>query len=125
MFAVGSFAEIWAQVWAWIAWGNSQLRDVLAYATFIGVMYQIVTFWRTRRLVTIIAANRDSPSDPGREIAKVPASFASRAEIVGLVAQAAGGERLDFSGFAFDYKFRRQVVVQLPADSFEKLSARR
>jgi hypothetical protein len=122
MIAVVSLPENWTQLRTWIAWGNSQLRDALAYATFVGVMYQVIMFWRTRRLVTIVAVNRDASER--REIAKVPASFASRAEIMGLVAQAAGGERLDFSGFSFDYKFRREVLVRLPEESFRKLSSR-
>jgi hypothetical protein len=111
---------MWGQIWGWITWVNSQLRDVLAIATFIGVMYQIWMFWHTKRLVSIIVANRDSKER--REIAKVPASFVSRAEVMGLVAQAAGGERLDFSGFAFDYKFHHQVIVELSPESFRKLS---
>jgi hypothetical protein len=120
--------QMWGQVWSWIAWINSQLRDVVAITTFVvsittllGVMYQVWMFRRTTRLVTVIVVNRESQER--REIAKVPASFVSRAEVMGLVAQAAGGERLDFAGFAFDYKFHDQVVVELPAESFGKLSA--
>jgi hypothetical protein len=68
----GSFMETWALIWRWLAWGNAPLRDVLAYATFVGVIYQIVAFWRTRRLVTIIVVNRYSPSIEPREITKIP-----------------------------------------------------
>ena len=119
---------MWGQVWSWIVWINSQLRDVIviatflsALATFFGVMYQIKVLLRTRRLVRIVVANGESGER--REIAQIPARFVSRAEVMGLVAQAAGGERLDFSGFAFDYKFENQVTVELPAESFAKLAA--
>jgi len=40
---------------------------------------------------------------------------------MGLVAKAAGGAQLDFRGFEFDYKFKDQVIVELPAESFGKL----
>ena len=113
--------EWWKALWEWIAWGNASLRDVLAYATFFGVMYTVLSFWRSRRMVTIYAVNDDSPERERREIAKVPASFVSRAEVAGLVAQLAAGERLDFSRFVFDYRPKRSVEVRLPAESFAKL----
>ena len=116
-------AQWWVDAWKWIVWGNSNLRDVLAYATFVGVMYTVWSFWRSRRTVTVYAVNDDSPGRERRTIAQVPASFVSRAEVMGLVAQAAGGERLDFSRFVFDYRLAKTVVVCLPEESFQKISA--
>src|SRR5436190_9027624 len=101
----------WRALWEWVTWGNANLRDVLAYATFIGVTYTVWSFWHSRRIVAIYAVNDDDPNRKRREIAKVPASFVSRAEVAGLVAQIAAGERLDFSRFVFDYRPRRVVEV--------------
>ena len=67
--------------------------------------------------------NDDSPGRERRRIAQVPASFVSRAEVMGLVAQAAGGERLDFSRFVFVYRLAKTVIVRLPDESFHKISA--
>jgi hypothetical protein len=114
-------AQWWTTTWQWIVWGNGNLRDVLAYATFFGVMYTVWSFWRSRRLVTVYVVNDDNPKSERREIAKVPVSFVSRAEVVGLVAQVAAGQRLDFSRFRFNYQLRRTVIVRLPQESFEKL----
>lgn len=113
-------AERWEVVWHWIAWGNSHLRDVLSYATFIGVMYTVWGFWRARRIVTIYVVNDESTPRERREVARLPASFVSRAEVMGLVAQAAG-QRLDFTRFGFDYQYRTVIEVLLPAESFQKL----
>jgi hypothetical protein len=100
----GDVAMTGRAMWEWIAWGNASLRDVLAYATFVGVMYTVWSFWRSRRIVTIYAVNDDDPARERREIAKVPASF------------------VDFSRFAFDYWPGRTVEVPLPAESFRKLA---
>jgi hypothetical protein len=43
--------------------------------------------------------------------------------VMGLVAQAAAGQRLDFTRFVFDYRLRRAVEVRLPGESFKKLGA--
>jgi len=117
-----SVAEWWQSAWQWLTWGNDHLRSVLAYLTFFGVMYTVWSFWRSRRLVTIYAVNDDSPKRERVEIGKVPASFVSRAEVAGLVGQAAAGERLDLSRFVFDYRPKRTVNVRLPAESFKKLN---
>lgn len=114
-------AELWTAIWAWVTWGNANLRDVLAYATFFGVMYTVWSFWRSRRMITIYAINVESGEGERREIAKVPASFVTRAEVMGLVGQAAAGERLDLSKFNFDYKPTTVIEVPLPAESFRKL----
>jgi len=78
--------------------GNGILRNVLAYATFAGVTYTVWTFWRFPPARHHRRRERRAASVERKEIAKVPASFLSRAEIVGLIGQAAAGQRLDFSG---------------------------
>jgi hypothetical protein len=119
-----SLADFWQWAWPWLTWGNDFLRGVVAYGTFVGVMYTAWGFWRSRGKVAIMAVNADDPSAERRLIAKVPRSFMSRAEVMGLVGQAAGGERLDFTRFVFDYKARKRVVVVLPDESFHMLAGK-
>jgi hypothetical protein len=114
-----------SSIWQWLAWGEGILRILLPYATFVGVAYTTWTFWRSRRKVSIYAVNDDSPGRERREIARVPASLVSRAEVNGLVAQAAAGHRLDLSRFVFHYPPGKIVEVPLPAESFRKLNADR
>lgn len=72
-----------------------------------------------RREVTILA--RCATTGEQKTVAKIPARFVSRAEVLGLAAQAAGGQRLDTGLFQFDYRFSREVVVDLPQESFRLL----
>lgn len=79
----------------------------------------LVLMLRERREVKILA--RNATSGEQKQVARIPARFVSRAEILGIVAQAAGGGRLDFSSFRFDHHFSSEVVVELPEESFNLL----
>lgn len=122
MSAATTFPGNWAELWQWVTWGNDYLRGVVAYGTFAGVMYTVWSFWRSQSKVAIIVVNGDSSSGERRQIARVPRSFVSRAEVMGVVGKAAGGETLDFTRFVFDYKVRKQVIVVLPENSFRKVA---
>ena len=112
------------EIWTWVVWGNEQLRHVAYYATvitFLGVAYQLYRLWRSSRRVRILVVNADSRARKKErtEIGRVPRRHVTRAEINGLVSQAAGGARLDLSRFRFDYKVRRRIVVELPEESYQ------
>jgi hypothetical protein len=109
------------ETWAWITWGNSQLQHVAYYATmvtFLGVAWQLFTAWRQTWLVRIFVVNADSATEERTEVGLLPRRHVTRAEINGLVSQAAGGARLDFSCFRFDYKVRSSIDVALPEASY-------
>ncbi len=114
-----------AGLWNWVLWGAVEMQPVQPYAivgTFVGMVWNTWNMWRIRhgwRVVRIVAVETDSKER--RHIADVPWQFVTRAEVQGLVANAAKGERLDFGQFQFDYAFQRELIVNLPPDSFRKL----
>lgn len=81
------------------------------------VLYTAFGQWRGAQKVAIVA----SDGDRKKIVSRLPRRAVTRAEVLGLVAQAAGGARLDFSGFDLDYDFGNEVVVPLTAADFEKL----
>jgi hypothetical protein len=97
--------------------------DIISWAANIiqvGSLVWLValTMWE-RREVQILA--RCATTGATKTVAKIPARFVSRAEVLGLTAQAAGGQKLDNSLFSFDYHFTSEVVVDLPEESFKLL----
>ena len=114
--------SLWlSQLWDWVAWGNAQLRHVAYYATmvtFLGVVWQLLLVWRQSRPVRVFVVNDDSLARERAPIGALPRRFATRAEINGLVSQAAGGATLDLSRFRFNYKVRSVIEVPLPKSSY-------
>lgn len=104
----------------------NSLREFLIWAqpfallfTFIGTLYTCYQIYRMKdrwRRVRIIAV--DTQSGDRKFVAELPWQLATRAELQGLVANAARGQRLDFSQFEFDYRFRPEIEVRLPQQSF-------
>lgn len=89
--------------------------------TFLGVFWTAWVIRRDRQYVTIVARSAD-----GREkiIGRTPRRFVTRAEVMGCVSMKAGRDRLDFTGFDPDYKFKGdRVVVDLEPLDFDKLQA--
>lgn len=97
--------------------------DVLSWAANLievgSPLAVLVLMLRERREVKILA--RSATTGEQKQVASVPARFVTRAEVLGIVAQAAGGGRLDFSSFRFDHHFSSEVVVDLPDESFKLL----
>jgi hypothetical protein len=108
--------------WDWLRWGTDVFRAVQPWAivgTFIATIWTVWNMLRGWRVVRIIAVETDTMER--KHIADLPWQFATRAEVQGLVANAARGERLDFGQFQFDYAFRKELIVRLPQESFRKL----
>jgi hypothetical protein len=111
----------WAQLWELIVQGNAALEHLANYAAilaFLGIFYNLYSLWRQRRRVRITVVSADAPEER-KLVGKLPRMMVSRAEVMGFVAQAAGGERLDFRLFNFDYEFGRTVEVRLPGESYD------
>jgi len=99
------------------------LAEIISWAANLieigSVLFLVALALRERRSVTITA--RCATTGAKKEVARIPARFVSRAEVLGLTAQAAGGQRLDTSRFVFDHHFSSEVVVELPEESFNLL----
>lgn len=58
-----------------------------------------------------------------KHIGSIPARFASRGEINGLVGQSAKGARIDLSGYRHDYGTQQaRIDVPLNQEDFERLA---
>ncbi|MEK7509559.1 MAG: hypothetical protein AAB605_02490 [Patescibacteria group bacterium] len=99
--------------------GFGALANLIQVASACGIYWTVRELLRSRRHVAIIV--RNSTTGDQKELARIPARFVSRAEVMGLVSQAAGAPRLDFSRFKFDYEFREEIVVELPEESYKLL----
>ncbi len=98
----------------------SWIGDLAAVLALLGVGWGVWTWMRANRKVKIIA----TCSGEEKLIARaVPARLISRAEVNGLAAQrATGKERLDLSGFDFDYYAIDKVIkIPLNAQDFGRL----
>jgi hypothetical protein len=96
------------------------LQPYAVIGSFVGICWTVFQMWKFRdswRAVEIKIQRADSTDR--HSVASIPWRFASRAEVQGLIANAAGGERLDFSSFHFDYKYRRAIIVPLPNDQYD------
>jgi hypothetical protein len=110
----------WTEAWNLIVWGNGQLQNIAYYVTiitFLGVMYNLFHVWKSRRPVKIIVVNAERPEERS-VIGTIPRKMVTRAEVMGFVGKAAGGETLNFQQFKFDYNFRKQIEVILPTQSY-------
>ena len=83
------------------------------------LLWLVALALRERREVSILA--RCATTGEQKNVAKIPARFVTRAEVLELTAQAAGGQRLDTSRFEFDHHFGNEVVVELPEESYKLL----
>ena len=99
--------------------GFGAVANIIQVGSAGGIAWTVRAMLRDRRHVAIIV--RNGTSGDQKILARIPARFVSRAEIMGLVSQAAGAPRLDFSRFKFDYDFREEVVVELPEESYKLL----
>ncbi len=122
-----NLAALLNDAWFWIVWGNNQLRIIAEYATF-GTLLIVAgnwwMWWYSWWPVTIIAVNDDSARTPkeNKEVGALPRRSVTRAEVMGFVGQAAGGETLVFKHFKFDYQFKNQILVSLPEPSYRAVT---
>lgn len=102
---------------------EKMIADIISWAANLIEVGSLITLvalaLRERRQVAISA--RCATTGAKKEVARIPARFVSRAEVLGLTAQAAGGQRLDTSRFVFNHHFSSEVVVELPEESFKLL----
>jgi hypothetical protein len=116
---------IFMSLWDVVLWGGDVLRPLQPYAvlgTLATGVYAAWTFWRDGQTVKIFVL--DESTDETRHIANIPHRFVTRAEVQGVIANLAQGERLDFSKLNFDYSFRRKVYIRLPSASYQGLKQR-
>lgn len=99
--------------------GFGAIANCIQVASAAGIYWTVRELLQSRRTVAIVV--RNSTNGDQKELARIPARFVSRAEIMGLVSQTAGAPRLDFSRFKFDYNFGNEVVVELPEESYKLL----
>lgn len=92
---------------------------IASIITLGGVIFGFLKWFGQNKRVEIIAVC----GDKRRCIGKIPAKFASRSEISGFVAQnAKGPERLDLSGFGYDYDYLgNEIEVPLNETDFDRL----
>ena len=91
--------------------------NLIQVGSACGIYFTVRELLRTRRNVAIVV--RNSTTGDQKQLALIPARFVSRAEVMGLVSQAAGAPRLNFSEFRFDYNFGDEIVINLPEESYQ------
>ncbi|MEQ1697324.1 MAG: hypothetical protein ABL901_15940 [Hyphomicrobiaceae bacterium] len=113
-------------IWSALVHGGDVLRVLQPYAiigTFFGMIWSMFKLWRISRgwrAVAVVVVHAETGAR--KTVATLPWHFATRAEVLGLVANfAKGTERLDYSLFRYDYKYRREILVPLPASAFDRV----
>lgn len=101
--------------------GVAALANVIQIGTFLGVGWTIYAIYRDRQPITVVVRCGDGRK---KMVGRIPRRFVTRAEIAGCISMKAGQQRLDFTKFDPDYKFRDQtVIVDLTSEDFERVQA--